>query len=99
MSELLPESKKMIGVTILNGFDSATLMITASLLIYSRNYDFVNQFYFYIGTLCIIIYLLFIPESPKWLFLKEGGSSIKAINILNYIAWFNNSEYRVPSDA
>ncbi len=89
----------MIGVTILNGFDSATLMIAASLLIYSRNYDFVNQIYFYIGTFCIIIYLLFIPESPKWLLLKEEGSSIKAINILNYIAWFNNSEYRVPHDA
>ena len=51
------------------------------------------------GTLCIIIYLLFIPESPKWLFEKEGTSSKKAITILNYIAWFNNSEYRVPFDA
>ena len=89
----------MIGVTIINGFDSATLMITSSLLIFSRNYDFVNQVYFYIGTLSIIIYLLFIPESPKWLFLKCGGSSKKAIKILNYIAWFNNSEYRVPYDA
>ena len=89
----------MIGVTILNSFDSATLMITASLLVYSRNYDFVNQVYFYFGTLSIIIYLLFIPESPKWLFVKEGASSKKAINILNYIAWFNNSEYRIPFNA
>ena len=89
----------MIGVTIINGFDSATLLITASLLIYSWNYDFVNQVYFYIGTFSIIIYLLFIPESPKWLLLICGGSSKKAIKILNYIAWFNNSEYRVPYDA
>ena len=55
--------------------------------------------YFYFGTFLTMIYLIIIPESPKWLFIKEGSNSKKAIEILNYIAWFNGSDFRVPYNA
>ena len=66
---------------------------------YTRDFDLVLRIYFYFGTSLIIFYLIIIPESPKWLFIKEGSSSKKAIDILNYIAWFNGSDFRVPYNA
>jgi len=43
-----------------------------------------------------ILYLLIVPESPKWLLIKKGSRSKEAIKVLNYIAWFNGTTYRVP---
>lgn len=43
--------------------------------------------------------MIFIPESPRWLFLKKGTNNKQAIDVLNYIAWFNGSKLRVPKDA
>jgi hypothetical protein len=39
------------------------------------------------------------PESPRWLLLKKGSNNQEAIGIFNYIAWFNQSHNRMPSDA
>jgi len=51
-----------------------------------------------IGFVASILYLIIIPESPKWLIIRQGPKSQKAIKILNYIAWFNGSTFRVPSN-
>ena len=37
------------------------------------------------------------PESPKWLLLQ--GKTKEAIDVLNYIAWFNRSKNRIPTNA
>ena len=66
---------------------------------YNRDLDMILRAYFYFGTFLTMIYLIIIPESPKWLFIKEGSNSKKAIEILNYIAWFNGSDFRVPYNA
>ena len=42
---------------------------------------------------------MIIPESPRWLFINKGNKSKEAINVLNYIAWFNGSQNRVPENA
>ena len=39
-----------------------------------------------------------VPESPRWLLMKDPNSR-EGINSLNYIAWFNSSDFRVPTDA
>jgi hypothetical protein len=73
---LLPEKSKFFGATIINGFDSSCLLIIAMLLkFYNRDLDFILRAYFYFGTFLTIIYLIIIPESPKWLFIKEGSNS------------------------
>jgi hypothetical protein len=41
------------------------------------------------GLVAFISYVLFIPESPRWLFQKEGPKSQNGINTLNYIAMIN----------
>jgi hypothetical protein len=43
--------------------------------------------------------MLFIPESPRWLFQNEGKKSKQAIKNLNYIAWVNQSSLRIPEDS
>lgn len=59
----------------------------------------VLQFHFGLGLFALILFAMIIPESPKWLFMKKGTNCRDAINILNYIAWFNGSPLRVPEDA
>ena len=86
ISDLMPEKNKFFGATIINGFDSSCLLIIALFLkFYTRDLDFILRLYFYFGTISVIIYLILIPESPKWLFIKEGSSSKSAISVLNYI--------------
>lgn len=51
-----------------------------------------------IGIIAVILYCLFIPESPRWLFNKDFKSK-EGIKILNYIAKFNGSMFRVPKGA
>ena len=56
----------------------------------------------YIGTVissatAYLIILFFNLETPMW--LLHNGKTKEAISVLNYIAWFNGVEYRVPNDA
>ena len=52
-----------------------------------------------VGTLALILYLILVPESPRWLFQKKGANSKEGIDVLNYIAKFNGSKKRVPKTA
>ena len=49
-----------------------------------------------VGSILILIYLLIIPESPRWL-LKAGRKS-EGIASLNLIAWCNGSTHRFTED-
>jgi hypothetical protein len=53
--------------------------------------------YFYANCIATVLYICFIPESPSWLFMNDSKSE-EGIKILNYIAWFNGSNLRVPDD-
>ena len=53
---------------------------------------------FWVGIANTIVYLLIIPESPRWLFMNDNRSPA-GIKVLNYIAWFNRSSFRVPENA
>ena len=50
-----------------------------------------------VGTVATLVYMLIIPESPRWLFLNNRHD--EGINNLNYIAWFNGSLKRIPLNA
>ena len=49
------------------------------------------------GIFGILLYFLIAPESPRYLFMNK--KSKEAIDVLNYIAWFNFSRLRIPEDA
>jgi len=50
------------------------------------------------GIAATTLYLIYIPESPRWLFAKDFTSK-EGIKILNYIARFNRSDFRIPKNA
>ena len=55
----------------------------------------------YVGTVTVttiayMFVLIIYLESPKW--LLHQGRTEEAIYVLNYIAWFNGVEYRIPTD-
>jgi len=88
------------ATTVIGLLDEASIFIIACILKFVvKDIDFVFKFSWTVGTAASLLYLAIIPESPKWLFLQDGTKSEKAIQNLNYIAWFNGSEMRVPQNA
>lgn len=54
--------------------------------------------YFVMTIIALVLFLAFIPESPKWLFMKKGRNNQEGIRVLNYISKFNGSKKRLPKD-
>ena len=80
--------------------DDSSLAIMGVLLKYCcKDLNLIFKCHWMVGSVAIVMYMLIVPESPKWLFFKEGASSQRGIDALNFIAWFNGSKYRVPSCA
>jgi len=38
-----------------------------------------------------LLFIIFIPESPAWLFIMQGSNSTRGIATINYMAKFNGS--------
>jgi len=51
----------------------------------------------YLGTTAVILYIILIPESPKFLFVNDRRE--EGIAALNRIAVINRSTFRVPPNA
>jgi hypothetical protein len=50
-----------------------------------------------LGIVSSLLFLIIIPESPKFLFMNDPYSK-KGIKVLNYISWFNGSTKRFADD-
>jgi hypothetical protein len=74
---------------------SSVFIISFFLKFFTKNLDEIFYYIFYVQTAGILIFFLIIPESPYWQIYSYGNKSSKAIDNLNYIAWFNGSKYRV----
>lgn len=97
--ELIPDKYKALIPTLINFYDCASTLILALFFKFiDPDVDKILHILYIIGWVASILYLIIIPESPKWLIIREGPRSKQAIKILNYIAWFNGSTYRVPSN-
>jgi len=97
--ELMDSASKMTASTFINGIDASTPMFACLYFMYvDNNVESLLQTWYYIGCIIIVLYVVFIPESPRWQFMKDSKSK-DAIRNLNYIAWFNGSKYRVPNNA
>ena len=51
----------------------------------------------YIGAIATALYIMLVPESPSWLLLNNRNH--EAIKSLNWIAFINGSNTRIPENA
>ena len=96
--ELVANRHKTLIPTYINVALASEFVILAGYLYYDPNIDNLFHLWMIIGIISYVIYVFVIPESPAWLVMKEGPNSLKAIETLNYIAWFNGSPHRIPQD-
>ena len=98
--DMVPTDYKSTVSTLITAADSGSPMFACLFLkFYQPDEHLLLKIHFWCGFVGCILFIVFIPESPRWLFLRKGVNSQEAINVFNYIAWFNGSEMRVPSDA
>jgi hypothetical protein len=89
---------KSSAVTVMNMFDSSTMVIFGIYVLFiSKNWFYIEIATFILSILSFIGILIVMPESPKWLLIngkqKEAHESLKAI------AATNDVPYTIPSDA
>ena len=96
--ELVSKDHKSFCATFIGTFDSL------SFAFHGLYYTFVEkdgvaylEYTYWIGTVATILYLLIIPESPRWLFQNQRNE--EGIKVMNQIAAFNFSERRIPAKA
>ena len=84
---------------MINTINCSTIIFSCLSLLYIKN-DVVLllKFMYFVGLAAAVLFLLLIPESPRWLFMQDASSQ-EGIKALNFIAWFNGSKFRVPEDA
>ena len=74
--ELVPDKYKTKTMVMLNAFYFSIMVDTGIFLLFIVNdIDRFFTFYFYLGIICSILYIGFIPESPYWLVRNEGPCS------------------------
>lgn len=96
--ELVPVNCKKFCSTFINTLDIVSFSVVSSYLMFVSR-DAVNymEMMNIIGIIATILYLLIVPESPRWLFQNQKNE--KGIEVMNYIAAFNGSEKRIPLNA
>lgn len=98
--ELVQDKYRPMSSTVLNIFDDCTFLIVGFALKFMiRDLNMIFKWTWIVETIALVLYLLLIPESPKWLFFAEGPDSQRGIAALNYIAWINGSRYHIPKCA
>jgi MFS family permease len=99
IEELVPHSSTEAAFTFLSFYDTVNIALSCLYIMYVdndvSNYLRINYALSVVGG---IIFFFIIPESPKYLFMKDSKSK-KAIDNMNFIAWFNGSKFRLPEDA
>lgn len=97
--ELVEERHKEVMTTMIQAFDAGSIMLACFYLMYvDRDVNLMLQGIYYVGLAATVLYMVLIPDSPRWLLMRDPNSQ-EGIKALNFIAWFNGSQYRIPSDA
>lgn len=99
MFELIDNQNKAMCQTTVATFDAFSMGVTSLFFLYvSPSLDLLLNIYYGLGVVAIVLYIVVVPESPRWLLLKDPRSQ-RGKDILNYIAKFNGSKKRVPDYA
>ena len=69
--ELVPDKHKQLIYTLINAWDCSTLLMFSMFYKFIEpNTDRILHYLYIIATIASILYLVLIPESPKWLLMK-----------------------------
>ena len=97
--ELVEDQHKPFMSTCINVFDSSMIMVCCVVVKnFCKDMDKVLQVWWLIGSIACVLYLALVPESPRWLFMQKSNNK-EGIESMNYVAWANGSEFRVPDNA
>lgn len=97
--ELVSENYKTFCSMIINACDSGSILCACIVFYYYDNdVAWLLRIVWYIAMVASVLYMILIPESPRWQFMQDCNSK-EGIKNMNYIAWFNGSKFRVPEDA
>lgn len=90
MNELIDEDSKSFSSSTITFIEITSMAwVGLSLEFFSKDIT-VSLFYLnVIQSVGVVLYILIVPESPKWLFMNDQKE--KAIEVLNYISKFNGS--------
>ena len=76
ITDLIPENNKTLVFTLITAFNAGTAMFACLIFkFYKPNEQVVLSFSFWLGIVGTALYMVFIPESPRWLFLKKGTNN------------------------
>ena len=96
--ELIETRHKSISCSVVNALDSCTMIVFGLYVLFiSKNWIYLELFFYSLGILAYIVILFFMPESPKWNLIH--GRNHAAHKELNYIATVNKVPFSIPSDA
>ena len=74
--ELVPDSYKSANFTGLLLFDASGIFYACLVFyFYNPNVQFIFDIHFGLGVVMFVAYWLIIPESPRWLFQRQGPRS------------------------
>ena len=76
LAELVPEKNKNTALTMISAHDAMSLPIACSVMkFYKPDIMLALYLHFSLGLTAFTLYLICVPESPKWLFLKKGSNN------------------------
>lgn len=72
MFELTDETNKGFCAMVIQMIDISALIVQGIIFMsFSKNAVLTMQVYWAIGTIATILYIFFVPESPRWLFINN----------------------------
>lgn len=99
ISEFVENKHNLIVSTVISAFDALTMFIICIALKYTNNLDSIFKGSYFVGVLASIVFVVLMKESPKHLLISNPRNSKQSIEILNYVARFNGSKFRLTKDS
>lgn len=96
--ELMSNNHKAMSLTAINFFNSFSPALASIYFLYVDQDEYLFfKWVFYFGIFVSILFVIIVPESPRWLMMLDPESQ-KGRSILNQIAKINGSKFRVPEN-
>lgn len=96
--ELVPQRHKEKVQILINSWDTLTIVMACVFFECFKTESTLLRGFYYLGMASIGLFIFVVPESPLYLLKRDPGSK-EARSLLNYVAWFNGSNYRISENA
>ena len=73
--DFVPEKSKALSFTLIMAVDAGSPMFACIFFkYYKADEDLLLRAQFWVGAFFTVLYFIFIPESPKWIFMNKGNN-------------------------